>query len=124
MQSSSYISNPVLCVNNGNAILFDVTSSTKNYPVYLKDSLLNTNQEFDYSPFLDLASRVEGGETITNFVYTFTDAGIYVFGDSQNNDKQVGAWRNGEQSTMPGHDSVHPGEDVTKSIADRRISEH
>ena len=37
------ITNPVICVNTGSIVLFDVNAADKRYPVYLKDSILNTN---------------------------------------------------------------------------------
>jgi hypothetical protein len=43
------LNNPIVCLVVGASIIFDV-SSTK-YPVYIKDSLLNTNPDFDYTPF-------------------------------------------------------------------------
>jgi len=42
-QGDAVISNPVLCVKVGAVILFDVNPSEKRYPIYLKDSMLNTN---------------------------------------------------------------------------------
>lgn len=37
------ISNPVLCVKQGAVIIFDVNPTKKQYPVYVKDSILSTN---------------------------------------------------------------------------------
>jgi hypothetical protein len=61
-------------------MLFDSLKSDK-YPVYLKDSLLNTNANFDYGDFDSLPKLLEGKEG-QNFVFTFETAGVYVFKDS------------------------------------------
>ena len=53
--------------------------SNSNYPVYDKDSLLNTNSNFDYSAFRELASLAATSTPITTFAFTFTQAGTYVF---------------------------------------------
>lgn len=37
------IRNPVICVNVGSVVLFEVNPAERRYPVYLKDSILNTN---------------------------------------------------------------------------------
>lgn len=50
---AQFITNPVVCTTQGSAMLFDSLSEEK-YPVYLKDSLLNTNQNFDYGQFTAL----------------------------------------------------------------------
>lgn len=50
--ATTSITNPVMCVVAGDTVEFAVTSSTKNYPVYLESSLLNSNDNFDYGQFL------------------------------------------------------------------------
>ena len=57
--SASYIENPVLCVTAGEAVSFLVNTNTKSYPVYFKESLLNSNLDFDYGQFLQLQTAVE-----------------------------------------------------------------
>ena len=60
-----------------------------NYPVYDENNLLNSNANFDYGPFIDLASQIKakslaGMTGSTNpilFSYTFTTGGTYVFTD-------------------------------------------
>lgn len=49
---SSTVKNPVYCITVGSSFLFTV-SDPKHYPVYLRDSVLNTNPDFDYGAFLD-----------------------------------------------------------------------
>lgn len=50
-QTNDAIKNPVVCMAQGSALLFE-NLSTKNYPVYEKESLINTNPNFDFSKFL------------------------------------------------------------------------
>ena len=47
--------------------------------MYDKDSLLNTNSNFDYSAFRELASLAATSTPITPFAFTFLQAGTYVF---------------------------------------------
>jgi hypothetical protein len=59
----------------GSAILFE-NLSPKNYPVYQKESLLNTNPSFDFSKFLVLEKTLKNQtakstQNITKFVFTF-----------------------------------------------------
>ena len=77
------VSNPLVCIKVGDSILFEASGSS--YPVYMKDSLINTNPSFDYSQFRYLAFLAKQGIAITNFAFTFTQAGYYQFGvsDSQ-----------------------------------------
>ena len=77
----------MICTTIGSALLFENLSNTT-YPVYLKDSLLNTNENFDYGEFTKLPTTLKNN-TSQNFVFTFNDAGVYVFGDSRNLDKQT-----------------------------------
>ena len=50
--------NAVLCLNQGDSLLWEI-ESTAHYPVYVKDSLLNTDFEFDYGPFLELETEMK-----------------------------------------------------------------
>jgi hypothetical protein len=47
------VANPVYCLVAGSSFLFTI-SDPKHYPVYLRDSVLNTNPDFDYGAFLKL----------------------------------------------------------------------
>ena len=87
LPTSSYISNPVVCKTLGSAILWEQLTTNK-YPVYLKDSLLNTNDDFDFGEFDKLPDQLAAGNAEA-FVFTFTQPGIYVFGDSRNLSKQM-----------------------------------
>ena len=75
--SSVTIDNPILCIDIGDTLVFDISNS--NYPIYVKDSLLNTNGDFDYSQFRYLETLASSSLTMSTFSFTFTDAGTYVF---------------------------------------------
>ena len=74
-------------MNAGSVVLFEVDSSERRYPVYEKDSILNTNQGFDRAPFDELAKSIIGGEPLKMWAHEFTEEGIYVFADSIDRDK-------------------------------------
>lgn len=61
-------------------MLFDSLKSDK-YPIYMKDSLLNTNPNFDYGDF-DKLPELLIGLTQQNFIFSFETPGVYVFADS------------------------------------------
>ena len=85
LSSGTTLSNAVVCLELGDSIVFSVDNS--NYPVYVKDSLLNTNDDFDYSAFRDLAELASSSSlSVTTFVHTFDEAGSYVFQLSSNSD--------------------------------------
>lgn len=81
--AASSITNPILCIVEGQAIQFPVDTASRVYPVYQQNSLLNSNLGFDYGQFLQLGTAVNGGQTITSFMFTFYEKGIYVIADSQ-----------------------------------------
>ena len=86
--TSTGIRNPLFCLNLGDTMMFGMADST-HYPVYLKDSLINTNPDFDYGLFRELAVAIKNGTVVSTFSFTFGQAGIYVFGDSSNYEKQT-----------------------------------
>jgi hypothetical protein len=73
--------NPTVCLKAGSGILFELTSKGS-YPVYMKDSNLNSNDDFDYSLFRELGARVGRGHNISTFGFTFQDPGVYAFTDN------------------------------------------
>lgn len=78
--------NPVICVAKGDSMTFTIRDP-RHYPVYLKDSVMNSNPSFDYGAFLLLAdsmnNRVANNDTsVSMFAFTFTAAGSYVFIDA------------------------------------------
>lgn len=66
--------------------------SPYNYPVYLKDSVLNSNPYFDYGEFSNLKKEMERKAAKNDispsiFSFTFTEPGSYVFRDAQDVNK-------------------------------------
>lgn len=57
-ESSQRLYNPVICIKEGDTIFFNVRSKKLQYPRYFKDSILNTNQNFDYGPFTKLEEMI------------------------------------------------------------------
>lgn len=82
----SGIDQPVVCLQNGEGMLWSISSDRLHYPVYQKDSLFNNNPLFDYSAFTQLAANLKDPSTnIATFAFTFNDAGVYVFADAADN---------------------------------------
>lgn len=82
------INNPIICINVGESMMFTI-SNTSHYPSYNKNSILNSNSNFDYGYFLSMASTVQAQALAGNagpflFGFTFDTAGSYVFTDSTN----------------------------------------
>ena len=76
-----------MCIKQGAAVLFEIANGTS-YPVYVKDSILNTNPNFDYGPFLELQKTIQQGSTVIKaFSYIFNQKGIMVFSDSVDSNK-------------------------------------
>ncbi|KAF1318262.1 hypothetical protein FI667_g14083, partial [Globisporangium splendens] len=106
--SSSSIANPMLCLDVGEGILFDL-STPGSYPIYLKDSMLNTNPSFDYGAFRSLATRIKSNSSsVTAFAFTFTDPGTYVFGNSLNGDAKTVVAAMSEGTTCPTDGPIVP----------------
>jgi len=57
-ENAKKLFNPVLCMQEGDAVFFNVDSKKKQYPIYAKDSILNTNSDFDFGPFETLADMI------------------------------------------------------------------
>jgi len=66
-------------VTLGESVTFPVDSTDLSYPVYFKESLLNSNLGFDYGEFLQLETAIFQGKEINMFIFTFYEAGVYVF---------------------------------------------
>jgi hypothetical protein len=60
-------------------MVFDLSAGKSLYPIYDKDSLLNTNPSFDYGEFRRLSELAASSANVTMFGFTFRDAGVYVF---------------------------------------------
>ncbi|KAG5175440.1 hypothetical protein JKP88DRAFT_172331 [Tribonema minus] len=79
------IASPLTCIAVGDSLLFDISAGC--YPVYQKDSLLNTDADFDYGAFRDVAARAaalspDGSAQYTAFAFTFTTTGVHAFASS------------------------------------------
>ena len=81
------IDDPLTCVELGDSILFTVTNES--YPVYDEDSLLNTNDAFDYGQFRELVENQQSLDSASLFAYRFTSSGVYVFELSNNPDRKM-----------------------------------
>mmetsp|Transcript_3720 Transcript_3720/g.5620 ORF Transcript_3720/g.5620 Transcript_3720/m.5620 type:complete len:95 (+) Transcript_3720:4954-5238(+) len=57
--------------------------------MYNKDSLLNSNLDFDYGKFLELEGELESGSLVGEFIFEFSDSGIYVISDSGSPAKDI-----------------------------------
>lgn len=64
--------NPLYCLLTGDTFLFTI-SDPAHYPKYLKDSVLNTNADFDYGAFLTLESEMKGKRDAALFAFTFDE---------------------------------------------------
>jgi hypothetical protein len=71
--------------------MWTITNSS-HYPVYMMNSPLNTNKNFDYSEFLQLGTEMksqqgynDAGTTV--FVHSFSTEGTYVFADADGAEK-------------------------------------
>eukprot|EP00466_Bigelowiella_natans_P015235 jgi/Bigna1/85198/estExt_fgenesh1_pg.C_20409 len=76
-----------ICIQIGQALVWDLTESQADYPVYMKDSILNSNADFDYSSFNQLGSSIAANDTVKFFTFTFTSSGRYVFADASDTNK-------------------------------------
>lgn len=73
----------IQCIQPYDAISFQV--SKKHFPVYIRDSIYNTNKDFDYGAFVRLETKMtSSGLNIDTFGFTFVDTGVFVFGDYEN----------------------------------------
>lgn len=43
----------------GDVVFFNVVAEKRSYPRYFKDSVLNTNDKFDYGAFEELQNMIE-----------------------------------------------------------------
>lgn len=85
------ITNPVFCLSLGTSMMFTIENPS-HYPVYLKDSVMNSNPTFDYGQFLVLQTSMkykiaQNSTEASIFAFTFTEAGSYVFADASDYNK-------------------------------------
>lgn len=67
-------------------MLFSITDPV-NYPIYMKDSVINSNPTFDYGSFMELERSMKnkqalGDKSYTFFRFSFDVSGTYVFHDA------------------------------------------
>lgn len=85
--TNPYIHRPALCLEKGEVVVWQVTST--NYPVFLRDSLLNSVNDFDSGPFdnlKDIATNNPSSMPLY-FSFTFSTDGTFVFGVPSDNDQ-------------------------------------
>ena len=87
--ATSGVLNPMICMLKGEGIMFDLSGSPESYPVYTKDSMLNTNPDFDYGAFRKLSVKAKLSSAVTAFAFTFSTPGIYVFSNNLNPDAKM-----------------------------------
>ena len=98
---------PLACINKGDSFMFSMSS--KSYPVYNRDSLINTNKNFDYSPFQELKFRKENGISyVTLFSFTFDEPGIYDFYDSEYTNMKLIVAVMGDSESCPSSSTFLP----------------
>jgi hypothetical protein len=77
------LAQPLTCLALGESLVWTLSSGADAYPVYVKDSFLNTNPDFDYGAFRALAQlALANGSDVRAFGFTFTQNGTYVFASS------------------------------------------
>jgi hypothetical protein len=95
------VQSPLTCLSLGQSLIFSLnwTLPPFSYPVYVKDSLLNTNPNFDYGLFRSLASMAAAAANTTSanakkslvnvFAFPFLANGTYIFATSTDSATQV-----------------------------------
>ena len=81
--ANNQIQSAIMCIQPNNAVSFQISSA--HFPVYVKNSLYNSNMNFDAGLFDILeTSIINSNVNISTFMFTFVTSGVYVFGDYQN----------------------------------------
>ena len=87
------VQSPIMCLKAGAGVMWTISGSLSDssvhYPVYVSDSLLNTNPTFDYGAFVTLKEQILRGNNVSTFFFQFDTPGIYVFRDSVTPTKQA-----------------------------------
>ena len=84
------VQTPVICLPHGGGILVDLWDSVdgsgvSHHPVYIKDSLINTDDSFDSTIWRQLDSIIQGGATVRAFATVFAEVSgsqLFTFGDA------------------------------------------
>ncbi|GKT26470.1 conserved unknown protein, partial [Aduncisulcus paluster] len=80
--SSPGISNPIICVEEGDGLIIDVSEGV--YPVYDRASLLSDNSDFDYGSLRELLNSMKTSLSSTTYTILFNTPGNIVFYSSEN----------------------------------------
>lgn len=109
----------MLCIQEGDAVFFNINSELKQYPVYSKDSILNTNDDFDFGPFETLADMINRQNiTVSTYSYIFRDEGIFVFENSQTGTLTIISVVNSGQSCSNAQDGIGAAMVTKESLAE------
>jgi len=89
--SNKKIFNPLYCINAADSFIFSI-DDPNHYPVYMKNSVMNSNDVFDYGAFNVLEEDMlrlnkEKVTAASIFAFTFPKPGTYVFNDSADSQK-------------------------------------
>jgi len=80
---STLINKSIMCIQPYDSLAFEVSDT--NYPVYIKESPYNTDDNYDYGVFTTLENKLVAAQLgITSFMVGFSYSGIFVFGDVAN----------------------------------------
>jgi hypothetical protein len=81
--SSTLINKSIMCIQPYDSLAFEVSET--NYPVYIKESPYNSDDNYDYGVFTTLENKLVAAQLdITSFMVGFSYAGVFVFGDVAN----------------------------------------
>ena len=84
----SGINNPTTCLLHNDVMMFSVTNDY--YPQYDENNLYNTNPDFDFGAFKDLAEKLQlMGTNLTLFAFRFQSPGVYAFKLSTSVDQRM-----------------------------------
>lgn len=119
------MSNPLYCILTGDSFMFTI-GDPYHYPKYLKNSVLNTNPNFDYGAFINLEENMKKKQATTAkedksspvlFTFTFLEKGAYVFADAENTQKMMMI------TVMGAGESCPDPEKYVKSMSGNTLSE-
>ena len=80
--SAKLMESSIVCITVNDAVSFEV--SPENFPVYVKDSIYNTDPNYDNGLFTKLKNKLLLAELdLDTFMVTFNYVGVFVFGDYQ-----------------------------------------